>query len=226
MSLKSRLILQCMLSFAVATALLLVPAWTLDFWEAWVYLAIFFLPMIFFSMHYYKRDPALVERRMQGHEKEAEQKWIIRFAFLFFLGGLLVPGLDHRFGWTRSWTGGIPLWLEILAQVVTLLTYLGTMWVIDVNRFAARTVQVEKGQTVVSSGPYAVVRHPMYSFALVMWLVSPLALGSYVALPVFALLVPVMVLRLLNEEKVLRRELPGYDAYTKGTRARLIPYVW
>jgi protein-S-isoprenylcysteine O-methyltransferase Ste14 len=212
--------------FFVVVALLFVPAGTLDFWEAWVFLAIFFIPMIIFSIYYYQHDRALVERRMQNREKVTEQKWIMRFAFLFFLLGLLVPGLDHRFGWTRRWIGGVPLWVEIAAQALTLTGYLGTMWVIDVNRFAARTVQVERDQRVISSGPYGVVRHPMYSFALVMWLATAAALGSYVALPFFALLIPVIVLRLLNEEKVLRRELPGYAEYCERTRYRLAPYIW
>jgi protein-S-isoprenylcysteine O-methyltransferase Ste14 len=225
-SLKSRLIVQGASVFFVVVALLFVPAGTLDFWEAWVFLAIFFIPMIIFSIYYYKHDRALVERRMQNREKVTEQKWIMGFAFLFFLLGLLVPGLDHRFGWTRRWIGGVPLWVEIAAQALTLTGYLGTMWVIDVNRFAARTVQVERDQRVISSGPYGVVRHPMYSFALVMWLATATALGSYVALPFFALLIPVIVLRLLNEEKVLRRELPGYAEYCERTRYRLAPYIW
>lgn len=225
-SLKSRLMVQGAFVFFVVVALLFVPAGTLDFWEAWVFLAIFFIPMIIFSIYYYQHDRALVERRMQNREKVTEQKWIMRFAFLFFLLGLLVPGLDHRFGWTRRWIGGVPLWVEIPAQALTLTGYLGTMWVIDVNRFAARTVQVERDQRVISSGPYGVVRHPMYSFALVMWLATATALGSYVALPFFALLIPVIVLRLLNEEKVLRRELPGYAEYCERTRYRLAPYIW
>ena len=225
-SLKSRLMVQGAFAFFVLVALLFVPAGTLDFWEAWVFLAIFFIPMIIFSIYYYQHDRALVERRMQNREKVTEQKWIMRFAFLFFLLGLLVPGLDHRFGWTRRWIGGVPLWVEIAAQALTLTGYLGTMWVIDVNRFAARTVQVERDQRVISSGPYGVVRHPMYSFALVMWLATATALGSYVALPFFALLIPVIVLRLLNEEKVLRRELPGYAEYYERTRYRLAPYIW
>lgn len=115
-SLKSRLMVQGAFVFFVVVALLFVPAGTLDFWEAWVFLAIFFIPMIIFSIYYYQHDRALVERRMQNREKVTEQKWIMRFAFLFFLLGLLVPGLDHRFGWTRRWIGGFRLWVEIAAQ--------------------------------------------------------------------------------------------------------------
>jgi protein-S-isoprenylcysteine O-methyltransferase Ste14 len=225
-SLKSRLILQCACAFAATMLLLLLPAGTLDYWEAWVFLGIFLVPMVFFSAYYYKHDPSVVERRMQSREREKEQKWIMRFAFLFFIAGLLVPGLDHRLGWTHRWTGGVPLWIEVVAQAVTLTAYLGTMWVIDVNRFAARTVRVEEGQRVIADGPYKLVRHPMYAFALVMWLATAIALGSYVALPFFAMLVPILVLRLLNEEKVLRRELPGYAEFCERTPYRLAPYIW
>ncbi|MGB2635679.1 MAG: isoprenylcysteine carboxylmethyltransferase family protein [Candidatus Acidiferrum sp.] len=226
MSLKSRIIVQGGLTFAAAFALLFLPAGTLDFWEAWVYLGILFIPMVIFSVYYYKHDPALVQRRMQMREKVKAQQWIIRTATLLFVLGLLMPGLDHRFGWTRRLTGGVPLWVEIVAQLLVLAGYLGTMWVIHVNRFAARTVQVEEGQKVISTGPYAVVRHPMYSFATLMCLAIAPSLGSYVSLPFFALLIPIFAARLLNEEEVLRRDLPGYAEYCQGTRHHLIPYIW
>ena len=226
MSLKSRIIVQIGFTLAASFALLFLPAGTLHFWEAWVFLGILFIPMVFFTVYYYRHDPALVQRRMQTHETVKEQQWIIRAATLLCVLGLLMPGLDHRFGWTRRLTGGVPLWVEIVAQFLVLAGYLGAMWVIDVNRFAARTIQVEEGQKVISTGPYAVVRHPMYSFATLMWLAIAPSLGSYVSLPFFALLIPIFVARLLNEEDVLRRDLPGYAEYCQGTRRHLIPYVW
>ena len=226
MSLKSRIILQCVAAFVVAFGLLFLPAWTLDFWEAWVYLGIVFIPMAVFSVYYYKHDPVLVERRMQFREKVKEQKWIMRAGTLISLIGLVIPSLDHRFGWTRQLFGAVPLRVNIVAQVLALTGYLVTMWVIHVNRFAARTIRVEKGQQVISTGPYRVVRHPLYAGGVVMWLASAPALGSYVALPFFALLIPIFVARLLSEEKVLRQELPGYAEYCEGTRYRLVPYIW
>jgi protein-S-isoprenylcysteine O-methyltransferase Ste14 len=226
MSLKSRIIVQIGFTLAASFALLFLPARTLHFWEAWVFLGILFIPMVFFTVYYYRHDPALVQRRMQTHETVKEQQWIIRAATLLCVLGFLMPGLDYRFGWTRRLTGGVPLWVEIVAQFLVLAGYLGAMWVIDVNRFAARTIQVEEGQKVISTGPYAVVRHPMYSFATLMWLAIAPSLGSYVSLPFFALLIPIFVARLLNEEDVLRRDLPGYTEYCQGTRHHLIPYVW
>ena len=133
----------------------------------------------------------------------------------------VLPGLDYRFGWSKQ-----PLWIAIFSQAVVLGGFVMTFWVLKVNRFAARTIQVEPGQEVISSGPYRIVRHPMYLGGSVMFLFTPLALGSYFALPVFALLIPVIVLRLLNEEKVLRQELPGYPEYCFQTRFRLVPFLW
>jgi len=226
MSLKSRLIVQSVFSLALLALAFFLPAGTFHYWQAWVFIAIVYIPMVIFAAYFYQHDRALLERRMQRKEKVKEQKWIMRLVTIVTFGGLLIPGLDHRFGWTRQLTGGVPLWLEIPAQVLVATGYLMTMWVINVNRFAARTIQVEQGQHVISTGPYRLVRHPMYSGAVLMWLAAAPALGSWVALPFCALLLPVMALRLLNEEKVLQKELPGYTEYCEKTRHHLIPYVW
>jgi protein-S-isoprenylcysteine O-methyltransferase Ste14 len=226
LSLKWKLVLQTFFILIAMLVLLFLTAWTFDYWEAWVYLAIVFIPSVIFSAYYYKHDPAVLERRMQRREKQKEQRWIMRAAAVVSLLGFAAPGFDHRFGWTRRWFGGVPLWVEIVGQVLTVVGYLGTMWVVDVNRFASRTIQVEQGQKVVSSGPYRLVRHPLYMFASLMWLAIGPALGSYVALPLLALEIPVFVVRLLNEEKFLRRDLPGYEEYCRTTPHHLVPYVW
>lgn len=145
---------------------------------------------------------------------------------LVFFAAFPLPGLDYRFGWSRTSLGGVPLWLTLIAQVLLLDGLLFVFWVLKVNSFASSTIQVEAGQSVISSGPYRMVRHPMYSGSVVMWLSVPLAPGSYFAWPAFALLIPVYVFRLLNEEKVLRQELLGYPAYCLRTRYRLVPFVW
>jgi protein-S-isoprenylcysteine O-methyltransferase Ste14 len=226
MSLKSRLIAQCAGGFGVAVAMLFLPAGTLKFWEAWVFLGSTFLPMFIFSVYYFKHDPELVERRLRRREKVKEQKVVMKLVYVIFVVALLIPGLDHRFGWTRELVGTVPLWLRIVAQALVLGGYLMSLLVVAVNRFASRTIQVVAGQKVISGGPYALIRHPMYAGILVMWLSASMALGSYVALPFFALLVPLIVFRLLNEEKVLKQELSGYKEYCQKTRFRLVPYVW
>lgn len=138
----------------------------------------------------------------------------------------MLPGLDYRFGWSRTSLGPVPLWLMLLSQVLVLGCFLLVFWVMRVNSFASRTIQVEAGQKVISTGPYGFIRHPMYSALVGIYLATPLALGSCIALPAFALLIPVIVFRLLNEERILRQELSGYPEYCLRTRFRLVPFIW
>jgi protein-S-isoprenylcysteine O-methyltransferase Ste14 len=226
MTLKSKLIVRFVVGLLIFGLILFLPAGTLRFWEAWVFLSIWFILGFFFSIYFYKHDPALVERRMHRREKVKEQKWIMTAAYVVFFGAYLIPGLDYRFGWTHKWAGAVPLWLKIVSLGVVLAGYLMTIWVMDVNRYASAVIEVEAGQKVISTGPYKWVRHPMYFGVLFMMIFAPLALGSYVAAPFFLLIIPILVVRLLNEEKVLRRELSGYTEYCQGTRYRLVPHVW
>lgn len=221
MSLKSRLALRFLLALVVMGAMLFIPAGTLKYWQGWAYLVIFFVPGLLAFVYFYKHDPDLVERRLRFNEKVREQKRIMTFVYVIWWIAFLLPGLDHRLGWSH-----LPLFWVGVSQVAVFGGYLLTLWVTKVNRFAARTIQVESGQTVISTGPYGVVRHPMYLGVCAMLLFTPLALGSYFALPAFLLLIPLVVLRLLNEEKVLRQELPGYSEYCLHTRFRLVPFLW
>jgi protein-S-isoprenylcysteine O-methyltransferase Ste14 len=207
-------------------AALFVTAGTLRYWEAWAFLGVWFVPGVFSFYYFYQHDRELVRRRMQSKEPIKEQKAIMKAAYVLIFASFLVPGLDFRFGWTFTKAGGVPLWLKIVSLAMVLAGTLLTHWVMDANRYAARTVQIEAGQRVISTGPYRWVRHPMYSGIVLMMLFAPLALGSYAALPFFALTIPVMVMRLLNEEKVLREQLPGYVEYCGRTLYRLVPYVW
>jgi protein-S-isoprenylcysteine O-methyltransferase Ste14 len=226
MTLQLRILLRFVVGLPIIALILFLPAGTLRFWEGWAFLGIWLLPMLIFFLYFCKHDPALVERRLLQKEGVKAQKFIIASGYPVFLVAFVVAGLDYRFGWTRGWTGAVPIWLEITAFSMVLASILMVFWVLNVNRYAARTVQVEAGQKVVSAGPYRWVRHPMYFGILIMMLFIPVALGSYVALPFFALILPVLVLRLMNEEKVLRQELLGYAEFCRGTRHRLIPYIW
>jgi protein-S-isoprenylcysteine O-methyltransferase Ste14 len=226
MSLGARLFLRLSVGLVVMTAALFVPAGTLKFWRGWIFLVMFFVPIIFFFLYFVKHDPQLIERRLQAKEKEPEQRLLIKLWAPLFLAAFVLPGLDYRFGWSRRWLGGVPLWLTILADVLVVGGWLCVFWVLKVNSFASRTIRVEAGQTVISDGPYGLVRHPMYLGSLMMWLPVPLALGSFIAWPVFLLHIPFYVFRLLNEEKVLRAELAGYSEYCQRTRWRLVPFVW
>jgi protein-S-isoprenylcysteine O-methyltransferase Ste14 len=220
-SLLSRFLLRYVLGVTVFAAVLFTPAGSFHYWQAWVYIAIFLLSGTPASIYLYKHDPQLLERRMQTKEKVREQKLIMKLAYVVFICALLLPGLDHRFSWSR-----VPLWLTILSQTFVFVGYLMALWVMKVNRFASRIIEVQPEQKVISAGLYRMVRHPMYLGAIIMYLFTPLALGSYWTLPASVLVIPVIVLRLLNEEKVLRQDLPGYSEFCLQTRFHLIPYVW
>ena len=224
MSLKWRLVLRVVFMPVVWGAFLFLPAGSFRFWQGWAYLIITLAFVLSTFGYFYKHDPQLIERRLRrGWRKETvrEQKLIMKLVFVTMVIAFLLPGLDHRFGWSHP-----PLWLTILAQAFVVGGFLMIFWTFKTNSFAAATIQVEPDQKVISTGPYAIVRHPMYLGVDVWFLFTPLALGSYFALPVFALLIPIIVLRLLNEEKVLRQELPGYSEYCLNTRFRLVPFVW
>ena len=225
MSPAPTLLLRFSAGLLLAAAMLFIPAGSLRFWQAWTFLAVVFIPLVASSLYLAKHDPQLIERRLQTEEKVREQKLLIRLLKPVFFLAFLLPGLDYRWGWSRT-LGAVPRWLVLLSDVLVLGGLLFAFWVMRVNSFASRTIQVEAGQKVISTGPYRLIRHPLYSGSLVMLLFTPLALGSYFALPAFALLIPVYVFRLLNEEKVLRQELQGYCEYCLRTRFRLIPFVW
>lgn len=221
MTLKTKLALRILVAAAAFAAVMFIPAGSLRFWQGWVYLTIWIVPVLVFFLYFYKHDPELAERRLRWREKVREQKILMRLFRVTVVALFLLPGLDHRFGWSH-----LPVWLTILSQAFVLGGWAMVFWVMKVNHFAASTIEVEAGQHVVSTGPYSIVRHPMYLGIGVMFLFSTLALGSYFALPAFGLVIPILVFRLLNEEKVLRQELPGYPEYCLRTRFRLVPFLW
>ncbi len=209
------------LAILVLMLMFFLPAGTWDYWEAWVYLAVLFVPMLFTLVYLLRRSPDLLERRMHAREKEPAQQRIIALSLIPFVVAFLLPGFDHRFGWSN-----VPPAVVLAADAAVLVGYFLVILVFRENRYASRVVEVEADQETITTGPYAVVRHPMYVGVLLMYLLSPLALGSYWAV-LFALpLVWVVVARIGNEEAVLLRDLGGYEAYTRQVRYRLIPGVW
>ena len=207
--------------FLIWLAVFFLPAGTFAFWEAWVVLAILFIPMALGFTYWLKNDPELLERRSKTSEKEAEQKLIIKILSLCFILTFLIPGFDKRFGWSN-----VPVVVVIISDILVMFGYGICFRVIRENRFASRTVEVEQEQTVINSGLYAIVRHPMYLGVLLMCISLPLALGSYWALIPALFIIPVLVARIRNEESVLVRELKGYREYLQKTKYRLIPGIW
>lgn len=203
---------------------LFVSAGTFHFWQAWVFLSVLLACSGWITLYFLKHDPKLIESRLQAGptaEKEKTQKIIQALAGLCFVLSLVVPGLDHRFGWSR-----IPVLAVGAGDLLVLLGYGVIFFVFRANTYAASTVKVRRGQKVISTGLYAFLRHPMYAGAFVLLVGQPLALGSLWGLLPVAGLCAVIVVRLLEEEKFLVKKLPGYRAYCRKTRYRLVPGLW
>jgi len=209
---------------AVIGLLLFVPAGTVRYWQGWVYWSIFLGASALTTLDIARRDPALLQRRMRGGpaaEKRPAQRVIMLFTSAGFIALLVVPALDHRFGWSS-----VPLAGVIAGDALVLIGFVMIARVYRENTYASATVEIAEGQTVISTGPYAVVRHPMYAGGAVLLFGTPLALGSYWALVALAAVMPFLVWRLLDEERVLARDLAGYTDYQTRVRYRLVPYVW
>jgi protein-S-isoprenylcysteine O-methyltransferase Ste14 len=204
--------------------LVFVPAGTLGYWQAWVYLSIFTGASILTTLYLIRHDPALLERRMKGGpmaERRPTQKLIMLGASVGFVGLLVVPALDVRFGWSAMSAG------VVLLGDALLIAGFYFIWIVyRENTFTSATIEVAKDQKVVSTGPYAVVRHPMYAGGLLYLVAMPLALGSYWGLVVFAVVLLLVLWRLFDEERFLSRNLPGYPEYQQRVRHRLVPFVW
>jgi protein-S-isoprenylcysteine O-methyltransferase Ste14 len=209
---------------AVMALLLFIPAGTTRFWQAWLYLAIFFGASAITTLDLMRRDPALLERRMAGGptaEKRPVQKLIMLATSLAFIGLLVVPALDRRFGWSH-----VPLAVVAAGDLLVAVGFRFIFSVYRANTYTSATIEVAKDQQVISTGPYAIVRHPMYASALLYLVGTPLALGSFWGFAPLAAMLPFLVWRLLDEERLLGASLPGYVDYQRKVRHRLIPLVW
>lgn len=208
----------------IMAAILFLSAGTLDYWQAWVFLAIYFVSGVAITAYLMRHDPKLLERRMKGGpgaEKEKSQKIIMWFASVGFIALLVVPALDHRYAWSK-----VPILVVVVGDVMVALGYLIVFFVFKVNSFTSATIEHDAEQKVISAGPYARIRHPMYFGALIMMAGIPIALGSWWGLLVIPPLKLVIVWRLLDEEQFLVKNLPGYAEYRTKVRYRLVPHVW
>jgi protein-S-isoprenylcysteine O-methyltransferase Ste14 len=214
-----------MLQLAIVLGLtIFLPAWTLDYWQAWVLVAIFFACTLAVTLYLMKNDPKLLERRVHagvGAEQERSQNIIQAVAAIVFIAIFVVSVLDHRFAWST-----VPPYLTALGDVLIVLGFYLVFLVFKENTFASGTIEVGAEQKVIMTGPYALVRHPMYVGALVMLVGVPLALGSLWGLLTIIPMLLVLVARLLDEEKFLAKNLAGYPEYQSRVRHRLLPLIW
>ncbi len=210
---------------AIALGILLfLPAWTLNYWQAWVFIFVFMTSVNAIGVYLSLKDPELLERRKKfgpASETNPAQKIIMSITLLGVVAMLVVPALDYHFGWSR-----MPPYVSLVGDVLVALGLFIDLIVFKENSFGGSTIETVEGQKVISTGPYALVRHPMYGGVLVMVIGVPLALGSLWGLAVLALVMPVLIWRILDEEKLLKKDLPGYIEYVQKVRYRLVPYLW
>ena len=221
MKLLLNALLKFTLGLALIGAMLFLPAWTLHYPNAWLFLALLFVPMLIMGAVMLCKAPALLEKRLNSKEKQRTQQGVIALSGLIFPLGFILSALDFRFGWSH-----VPLWAVIAASVLFLLGYAMYAEVMRENAYLSRTVEVQEGQQVISTGLYGVVRHPMYLATLLMFLPLPLILGSLWGLLPFALYPILIVIRILGEERLLSAELAGYTDYMQRVRYRLLPFLW
>lgn len=221
MKLLSEALIKFTCGLLLVGLLLFLPAGTIAYPYGWLLIGLLFVPMLIAGFVMLAKTPDFLKKRLDAKEKQGTQKGVLAFSGLIFLAGFIVAGLDFRFGWSN-----MPIWVVIAASVMFLLAYALYAEVMRENAYLSRTVKVEEGQTVVDTGLYGIVRHPMYAVTVLLFLMIPLLLGSWYAVIPFAFYPGVIVVRLMDEEKLLTKELPGYAEYKKKVKYRLIPFIW
>ncbi|HOT58549.1 MAG TPA: isoprenylcysteine carboxylmethyltransferase family protein [Spirochaetales bacterium] len=201
--------------------LLLLPAGTVFYWNAWLLIGILFIPMFIVGIILMFRNPELLRKRLKVKEKETEQKSVIILGGLMFICGFIVAGLDYRYQWSV-----LPKWLVIVATVIFFAGYLMYAEVLRENRYLSRTVEIQESQKVIDTGLYAIVRHPMYTSTILLFLSLPLVLGSLSSFVIFLMYPLIVIKRIKNEEEVLEKGLTGYSDYKKQIKYKVIPFVW
>ena len=201
--------------------LLFLPAGTFDYWQAWLFIGILFGPMFIAGIVLMIRQPELLRKRLDAKEKQGEQKWVVALSGLMFIMVFVIAGLNRRFGWYI-----LPNWAVLVATVVFLAAYALYAEVMRENVWLSRTIEVQENQQVVSTGLYGIVRHPMYAATLLLFLSMPLVLASPWSFAIMLLYIPIIALRIHNEEQVLERELKGYAEYKQRVRYKVIPFIW
>ncbi len=220
-SLFFRAIGKLLMGLALLALLLFLPAWTLYYPQAWLFLGILFIPMILVGIVLFVKSPDLLEKRLDAKEEESEQRTVVALSGLMFLAAFIFAGLSFRFGWLM-----LPFPVSIAAAVVFLAGYVMYAEVLRENTYLSRTIEVQEDQKVIDTGLYGVVRHPMYLATVILFLAMPLILGSVISFLITLFYIPIIAKRIRNEELVLEEGLPGYREYKEKVKYRLIPFLW
>ena len=207
--------------FLLVGVLIFLPAGSLRYTYGWLLIGLLFGPMLIAGFVMLFKSPEFLKKRLDAKEKQATQKGVVALSGLMFVAGFVVAGLDFRFGWSN-----MPPWVVAVASVLFLIAYALYAEVMRENAYLSRTIKVEQGQTVVDTGMYSIVRHPMYAVTILLFLMIPIVLGSWYALIAFGFYPAIIIVRLKDEEVLLTKELPGYAEYKQKVKYRMIPFVW
>ena len=210
-----------LLGVVIIGLLIFLPAGSLSYWQGWLFMGILFVPMFVAGLVMMARNPDLLRKRLSAKEEEKEQKMVVKLSGLLFMAAFIVAGLNWRFGWCV-----LPVWAVWVSAVVFLACYLLYAEVLRENTYLSRTIEVQENQKVIDTGLYGVVRHPMYSATTLLFLAMPLVLASPISFAIMLLYIPLIVIRIKNEEKVLEDGLPGYKEYKTRVNYRVIPFIW
>ena len=222
---NAKLFLQALIKFfsglVIISALLFIPAWTLLYWQAWLLIAILFIPMFAAGIVMMIKNPSLLKKRLNAKEEQSEQKTVVALSGVMFAAAFVSAGLNFRFGWIV-----LPDAVTYISAVIFLIAYVLYAEVMRENEYLSRTIEVQENQTVIDTGMYGIVRHPMYFTTVLIFLSMPLVLGSVISFAVMLFYFPIIIKRILNEEEVLEKGLSGYSEYKKKVKYRLIPFIW
>lgn len=222
---KIKLLFSALIKFSIGILfvglLLFLPAGTFDFFNAWLFMGLLFIPIFILGIFLFVKAPELLEKRLNAKEKENTQKGVVGFSAILFLASFLIAGFDYRYGWTS-----VSLWCVILASVILLVSYALYAEVMRENIYLSRTIEVQENQKVIDTGLYGIIRHPMYAVTIWLFLSIPVVLGSWWALLCMAPYPFLIAIRILNEEKVLVNNLSGYKEYKAKVKYRLVPFIW
>ena len=222
---NAKLFFQAIVKFfsglVIISALLFIPAWTLLYWQAWLLIAILFIPMFAAGIVMMIKNPSLLKKRLNAKEEQSEQKTVVALSGVMFAAAFVSAGLNFRFGWIV-----LPDNVTYISAVIFLIAYVLYAEVMRENEYLSRTIEVQENQKVIDTGMYGIVRHPMYFTTVLLFLSMPLVLGSVISFAVMLFYFPIIIKRILNEEEVLEKGLSGYGEYKKKVKYRLIPFIW